>query len=99
MNCGEPMADDAVAAPNPVIIVEVLSPGTASVDTGGKLGRLFPCAVGRALPDRASHQANGYASPPGRRPASTRWSLSMARSGWTRLGSSSRSKSFMAMAR
>jgi Uma2 family endonuclease len=34
---GTPMADDAVAAPNPVIIVEVLSPGIASVDTGGKL--------------------------------------------------------------
>ena len=29
VNCGEPMADDAIAAPNPVIIVEVLSPGTA----------------------------------------------------------------------
>jgi Uma2 family endonuclease len=31
------MADDAIAATNPVIIVEVLSPGTASTDTGGKL--------------------------------------------------------------
>jgi len=30
VNCGEPMANDAIAAPNPVIIVEVLSPGTAS---------------------------------------------------------------------
>ena len=35
------MADDAVAAPNPVIIVEVLSPGTASTDTGGKLAGYF----------------------------------------------------------
>ena len=41
VNCGEPMADDAVAAPNPVIIVEVLSPGTASTDTGGKLADYF----------------------------------------------------------
>ncbi len=31
------MTDDAVAAPNPVIIVEVLSPGTRATDTGGKL--------------------------------------------------------------
>lgn len=41
VNCGEPMADDAVAAPNPIIIVEVLSPGTASTDTGGKLANYF----------------------------------------------------------
>jgi Uma2 family endonuclease len=41
VNRGEPMADDAIAAPNPVIIVEVLSPGTASTDTGGKLADYF----------------------------------------------------------
>ena len=41
VNCGEPMADDAVAAPNPVIIVEVLSPGTTSTDSGGKLADYF----------------------------------------------------------
>jgi Uma2 family endonuclease len=44
VNCGQPMADDAVAAPNPVIIVEVLSPGTASTDTGGKLADYFRLA-------------------------------------------------------
>ena len=41
VNCGPAMADDAVAAPNPVIVVEVLSPGTASTDTGGKLADYF----------------------------------------------------------
>ena len=41
VNCGPPMADDAIAAPNPVIVVEVLSPGTAAVDTGGKLADYF----------------------------------------------------------
>ena len=41
VNCGEAMADDAVAAPNPVIVVEVLSPGTVSTDTGGKLADYF----------------------------------------------------------
>jgi Uma2 family endonuclease len=41
VNCGEPMADDAVAVPNEVIIVEVLSPGTTSTDTGGKLADYF----------------------------------------------------------
>lgn len=41
VNCGAPMADEAVAAPNPVVIVEVLSPGTASVDTTAKLAGYF----------------------------------------------------------
>lgn len=41
VNGGKPMADNAIAAPNPVIIVEVLSPGTASTDTGGKLADYF----------------------------------------------------------
>ena len=41
VNCGEAMADDAVAVPNPVVVVEVLSPGTASTDTGGKLADYF----------------------------------------------------------
>ena len=41
VNCGAPMADDAVAAPNPVVVVEVLSPGTTSTDTGGKLADYF----------------------------------------------------------
>ncbi len=41
VNCGEAMADEAVAVPNPVVVVEVLSPGTASTDTGGKLAGYF----------------------------------------------------------
>lgn len=39
--CGERAAGDAVAVPNPVIVVEVLSPGTASTDTGAKLADYF----------------------------------------------------------
>ncbi len=41
MNCGERIADDAIAAPNPVVVVEVLSPSTQSVDTGAKLADYF----------------------------------------------------------
>jgi Uma2 family endonuclease len=41
VNCGPPMNANAIAASNPVIIVEVLSPGTASTDTGGKLAAYF----------------------------------------------------------
>ena len=41
VNCGEPMPGDLVAATNPVIVVEVLSPGTASTDTGAKLAGYF----------------------------------------------------------
>jgi Uma2 family endonuclease len=37
VNCGPPMPDDAIAAPNPVVVVEVLSPGASAVDTGVKL--------------------------------------------------------------
>jgi Uma2 family endonuclease len=41
INCGQPIPDDATAAPNPVVIVEVLSPGTAHVDAGEKLADYF----------------------------------------------------------
>ena len=41
VNCGPPMADDATVAPNPIVIVEVLSPSTASIDAGGKLADYF----------------------------------------------------------
>jgi Uma2 family endonuclease len=41
VNCGEPMGNDAIAAPNPVIVVEVLSPGTQSTDTSAKLAGYF----------------------------------------------------------
>jgi Uma2 family endonuclease len=41
INCGPPMGDDSTVAPNPVVIVEVLSPKTASVDAGGKLANYF----------------------------------------------------------
>lgn len=44
VNCGPPIPDDAIAAPNPVVIVEVLSPGTASVDTGVKFADYFRLA-------------------------------------------------------
>jgi Uma2 family endonuclease len=41
VNCGPRMAFDATHAPNPVVVVEVLSPGTQSVDTGVKLAGYF----------------------------------------------------------
>jgi Uma2 family endonuclease len=41
VNCGPPIPDDAIAAPNPVIVVEALSPGTRGVDTGAKLDGYF----------------------------------------------------------
>lgn len=39
--CGERMAGDAIAVSNPVVVVEVLSPSTRSVDTGAKLSDYF----------------------------------------------------------
>ena len=41
VNCGPPMPDEATVAPNPIVIVEVLSPSTASEDAGGKLADYF----------------------------------------------------------
>ena len=41
INCGPPIPDNDTVAPNPVVIVEVLSPGTAGVDAGGKLADYF----------------------------------------------------------
>ena len=41
VNCGERPDGNAVAAPNPVVVVEVTSPGTRSVDTGYKLTGYF----------------------------------------------------------
>ena len=41
VNCGKALDPDAIAATNPVIVVEVLSPATAVVDAGGKLAGYF----------------------------------------------------------
>ncbi len=41
VNCGLFLDGEGIAASNPVIIVEVLSPSTASTDTGGKLAGYF----------------------------------------------------------
>lgn len=39
--CGDPVADDALEVPNPVIVVEVLSPGNAITDLRDKLQGYF----------------------------------------------------------
>jgi Uma2 family endonuclease len=44
VNCGDPIPDEAIAVPNPVVIVEVLSPRTESLDAGGKLADYFRLA-------------------------------------------------------
>lgn len=41
VQCGEAIADDAIVATLPIIVVEVLSPGTGHVDTGQKLAGYF----------------------------------------------------------
>jgi Uma2 family endonuclease len=44
VNCGAPVAGDAMIAPNPVIVVEVLSPSTRRIDTTVKLAGYFRIA-------------------------------------------------------
>ena len=41
VSCGERLDDEAIAVPDPVIIVEVESPSTRSTDAGGKLADYF----------------------------------------------------------
>jgi Uma2 family endonuclease len=41
VRCGERLADDLTTVPDPVIIVEVLSPSTSATDRGEKLGKYF----------------------------------------------------------
>ena len=41
VNCGDRLPADAVAVPNPVVVVEVLSPSSRSTDTGAKLADYF----------------------------------------------------------
>ena len=58
VRCGEPLDDEAVFAPDPVIVVEVVSPSSAGVDTGGKLEGYFRLPSVRhylvVLPERAT---------------------------------------------
>jgi Uma2 family endonuclease len=44
VNCGPPVSADAIAAPNPVIVVEVLSPSTQAIDGADKLADYFRVA-------------------------------------------------------
>jgi Uma2 family endonuclease len=41
IHCGDPIADDSLAIPNPVVVVEVLSPSARPIDTHIKLGDYF----------------------------------------------------------
>jgi Uma2 family endonuclease len=41
VHCGAPLADDAILVPEPVIVVEVLSPTTKARDAGAKLADYF----------------------------------------------------------
>jgi Uma2 family endonuclease len=41
VNCGAPLDPDSLAATNPVVVVEVLSPSTQAVDAGDKLADYF----------------------------------------------------------
>lgn len=41
LRCGPPLSGDAIAVPDPLVIVEVLSPSTRTVDLTGKLAAYF----------------------------------------------------------
>src|SRR5271166_2990868 len=41
INCGDRLKPDRMEAPNPVVVVEILSPSTRAVDLGLKVRRYF----------------------------------------------------------
>jgi len=41
VNCGRAMTADEMEAPNPVVVLEVVSPGSRGIDTGRKLAGYF----------------------------------------------------------
>jgi len=41
VRCGEPIDEDAVEIPDPLIVVEVVSPSTQAIDSGAKLSAYF----------------------------------------------------------
>ena len=57
MSCGPRPPADALAVDDPIVVVEVLSPNTASIDHGRKLSGYFSPAERRAL----SHSRSGAA--------------------------------------
>ena len=89
VNCAAPVSEDAIAAPNPVIVVEVLSPGTASVDTSRKLAGYFraPSIVTTSSWTRSGRWSSITVGPAN---SSPRGSSLRARSPWSRPASSSR---------
>ena len=44
LRCGERLSNDAIAVPDPLVIVEVLSPTTGGIDRSLKLREYFVCA-------------------------------------------------------
>ena len=69
VRCGESLSDDAIAIPDPLIIVEVLSLGTRSVDLTRKLAAYFQIPSLRhylvfwAAERRVIHHRRGDAGP------------------------------------
>jgi len=41
INCGEHVKPDTIVAPNPIVVVEILSPSTRAIDLGMKVRRYF----------------------------------------------------------
>jgi Uma2 family endonuclease len=58
LRCGDPLPGDAVSVPDPLVVVEVLSPGTRGGDLARKLVE-FPPALRPALFDFLGQQAAG----------------------------------------
>jgi Uma2 family endonuclease len=63
VRCGKPVDDEAVKIDDPVIVVEVVSPSTQSVDAGAKLAAYFrlPSVRHYLIVERRNRMANHHA--------------------------------------
>ena len=85
LRCGARMAWDTVAVPDPLLLVEVISPSTAVLDTGGKLAGYFRVpSVRHYLILHAEARILIHHARARRTAPSPRASFAMARWRWTR---------------
>ena len=65
--CGERLAPGSMTVPEPLIVVEVLSPSTSATDRAWKLREYFRLPFATALPDRLGRPPTDRAPSPRRR--------------------------------
>jgi Uma2 family endonuclease len=74
VNCGEPVPRDSMTAPNPVIVVEVLSPSTRGIAPRSSLPAIFVCRRSSTTSSSISNDNTSFITA-SRRTELSRWPL------------------------